>query len=65
MSYCLVFLKRSVVYIFCHVYLRKAVMAILMHEERKILSTFCNGTTPLRLLVKHMPGSYVISVVNC
>ena len=45
-------------------------MAILMHEEKKerkssILSTFCNDRTPLRLLVKHMPGSYVISVINC
>ena len=48
-------------------------MAILMHEEKEgrtnnILSTFCNNKTPLRLLVKHMPGSYIcryVALVMC
>ena len=41
-------------------------MAILTHDAGKGLLEFCHlrdNTTPLRLLVQHMPGMYVAMYV--
>ena len=48
--------------LFCAFVYRKAVMAILTHENGKRALHFCHeisNLTPLRLLVNYLPGKYI------